>query len=344
MSKDGPAPAGKLSPQRIFLGAAVLLSCMLIVLMALVSFLQRDGGAAVAGPLRLADIPFDGARAFEHLKQLCALGPRPSASPGMAAQQKMLAAYFQNLGGRVEFQQFRERHPVDGSELPLANLLVQWHPQSKERILLCAHYDTLPLPMRDPVNPRGIFVGANDNASGVAVLMELGRQMAKADGQYGVDFLLFDGEEFIFTEQHRFFRGSEYFARDYVRNPPPYHYRRAVLLDMVGTANLKLYQESNSMSWRDTRPLVEEIWATAARLGVREFIPRVGGGIRDDHLALLNTAKIPACDIIDQDYMGPGQPWHTQRDTPERCSALSLAKVGWVLAEWLKTAREGKQE
>ncbi len=156
----------------------------------------------------------------------------------------------------------------------MANILVHWHPQSTTRILLCAHYDTLPFPLRDKENPQGPFVGANDNASGVAVLMELARDMPTLRTKYGIDFLLLDGEEFIFNEQDRFFLGSEYFAREYVKAKPPYRYRWGVLLDMVGDADLQIYQERNSMWWKDTRPLVEQIWATAARLGVREFVAK----------------------------------------------------------------------
>jgi len=104
-------------------------------------------------------------------------------------------------------------------------------------------------------------------------------------------------------------------------------------LDMVGDADLQIYQERQSVAWRDTRPLVNEIWATAARLGVDEFVPRARHVVRDDHMALRNTAKIPTCDIIDFDYPA----WHTEADTPRRCSGSSLAKVGWVVYEWLKS-------
>lgn len=302
-----------------------------------VAFLYQrwSGEAHAASRLRLEDIPFDGQRAYEDLKRLCALGPRPSGSAGMRAQQQLLREHFAGLGAQVRFQEFTGRHPVDGSPVPMANLIVTWHPQSRERVLLCAHYDTLPLPMLDPVDPRGVFVGANDGASGTAVLMELGREMAGLRPRLGVDFVFFDGEEFIFSEQHPYFLGSEYFARQYRDNPPPYRYRWAVLLDMVGDADLQIYQEQNSMWWRDSRPLVLDIWAVARRLGVREFIPRIKHEIRDDHLALHNTAGIPACVIIDFDYPA----WHTRRDTPDQCSPLSLAKVGWVIRQWLERAK-----
>jgi len=258
----------------------------------------------------------------------------------MEAQQKLLADHFEKLGAKVEFQRFRAKHPSGQGEVPMANLIVRWNPDRKERILLCAHYDTLPYPMRDPVDRQGVFVGANDGGSGVALLMELGREIAQGadstlrDAPVGIDFVFFDGEEYIFDERDEFFLGSSHFAREYVRSKPPYRYRWGVLLDMVGDRDLQIFEEQHSVRWRDTRPLVGQIWGTAARLGVRDFIPAMKYDIRDDHVPLHDIGKIPVCDIIDFDYPA----WHTRADTVEQCSALSLAKVGWVLQEWLKTA------
>jgi len=253
----------------------------------------------------------------------------------METQQKLLAAHFQKLGGQVEFQRFRVPHPQTGVAVPMANIVVHWHPKSTTRILLCAHYDTLPYPLMDRENPHGTFVGANDNASGVAVLLELARDMPTLPAKYGIDFLLLDGEEFIFSQQDRFFLGSEYFAREYVKNKPRYQYRWGVLLDMVGDADLQIYEERNSVFWKDTRGLVAEIWGTAARLGVRDFVAKPKHEMEDDHVMLHEVGHIPCIDVIDFDY----PPWHTQGDTPDKCSPLSLAKVGWVLREWLKTVK-----
>ena len=332
MRRNEQKPTRGASGQKAFLAVVAVGACLVLGYSLLLGDRGPNGDAEAGdSAFRVEDIPFNGERAYEYLKQVCAIGRRPSGSPGMRAQQKLLAAHFEKLGAQVEYQRFRARHPIDGSAVPMANLIVHWHPESKQRILLCAHYDTLPYPMLDRRNPRGTFVGANDGASGVAVLMELGNEMPKLSCKYGVDFAFFDAEEFIFSERDRFFLGSEHFARVYLANPPPYRYRWGVLLDMVGDADLQIYQERYSMSWRDSRPLVEEIWATARRLGVKEFIPRKKHAIRDAHLAL-HAAKIPACDVIDYDY----PPWHTEDDVPERCSALSLAKVGWVIREWLK--------
>lgn len=329
--------------QKIFQPGRTLVAAALLFASGLAAwwFLSDSGrqGRALAGEssLKLEDIPFNGARAYEYLKQLCQIGPRPSGSAGMAAQQKLLAEHFKKLGGQVEFQRFRARDPRDGSWVPMANILVRWNPDNQQRILLCAHYDTLPFPLLDPENPRGRFVGANDNASGVAILMELAHDMPELKCNYGVDFLLLDGEEYVFNagDERNMYLGSNYFARVYAKSRPKARYRWGVLLDMVGDADLSLPQEGWSMDWRDTRPLVNEIWATAARLGVREFVAQRGQAIDDDHINLHSIGRIPCIDIIDFTYSA----WHTQGDVPERCSPLSLAKVGWVIREWLKTTK-----
>jgi hypothetical protein len=163
--------------------------------------------------------------------------------------------------------------------------------------------------------------------------MEMARHIPELGGSLGVDFVLFDGEEFVFGDRDEYFLGSTHFARDYAAIPPAGAYRWAVLLDMVADADLKILEEMNSMRWPEARPLVEAIWGTAKRLGVREFVARRGPEVRDDHLPLHDIAGIPACDIIDFEFPA----WHTRADAPEQCSALSLAKVGWVIHEWLKT-------
>jgi len=295
-----------------------------------------------ATKLKEADIPFGGERAYQVLKEICAIGPRVAGSEGMRRQQVLLKAHFEKLGGRVTLQEFSARNPLDGKPVKLANLIAEWHPERKERILLCAHYDTRPFPDQDPINPRGIFVGANDGASGVAVLCELAYSMRELKTNYGVDFVLFDAEELIYdTQRDPYFLGSEHFAREYVANPPGHRYRCGVLLDMVGDAQLQLYQEINSLRTAEQKQIVNDIWGVARSLGVREFIARTGHEVRDDHLALNDIARIPSIDIIDFDYptaRGPAY-WHTTQDVPEKCSALSLAKVGWVIKTWLERVK-----
>jgi hypothetical protein len=294
--------------------------------------------------LTLADIPFNGERAYATLKEICAIGPRIGGSEGMARQQAYLKDRFERAGGKVVMQEFDVRHPQDGSRVKLANMIVRWHPEKLDRILLCAHYDTRPYPDQDPdfAKRRDTFLGANDGASGAALMCELAEQMPKLASKYGVDFVLFDGEELVYdADRDPYFLGSEHFAREYVANPPAHRYRWGVLVDMIADAELQIFREENSMTWPETRPLVLDIWNTARQLGVKEFINVNRHVIRDDHLALRNIAKIPTCDIIDFDYprLKGESYWHTTKDVPENCSALSLAKVGWVLTEWLKRVK-----
>jgi len=298
---------------------------------------ERQPVAALAQPA------FDGARAYGHLQAICQLGARFSGSPGMRRQQELLTKHFTNLGGQVSMQPISANlDRRTGRPVPMANMVVVWRPESIERILLCAHYDTRPLPDQDPdpqMRRNGVFVGANDGASGVAVLMELARHIQAAPGGMGVDFVLFDAEEYVFDDRlDNYFLGSRHFAQQYRRNPPPQKYVVGVLLDMVGDARLSVYQEANSARWPDTRPIVKEIWDTAENLGVREFIPRIGYEVRDDHLPLHEIARIPVCDVIDFQYPDrTNRHWHTMSDAPENCSGESLGKVGNVILTWLQT-------
>jgi glutaminyl-peptide cyclotransferase len=315
---------------------------------ALVGFALWNNGSlawsqrAADSKLALADIPFDGERAYGYLKQICAIGPRVSGSEGMQKQQELLKTHFESLGGRVSLQSFDARHPETGGRVPMANMLVQWHPEKKERILLCCHYDTRPFPDEDPVNPKGLFVGANDGASGAALFMELAHEMSKLKCRYGVDFVLFDGEELVYDgRRDPYFLGSEHFARDYAANPPVHKYKFGVLVDMIGDAQLQIFREVNSMRTIPTRQLVGDIWGVARDLGVKEFVAVTRYEVRDDHLALNNIARIPTIDIIDFEYpRARGENyWHTTKDVPENCSALSLAKVGWVVKTWLERVK-----
>jgi glutaminyl-peptide cyclotransferase len=277
---------------------------------------------------------FSGSAAMEHLETICRLGPRPSGSEAMRQQRKLLAAHFRAAGARVTGQAFEVRDPRTGQPVHMENLIVSWHPDRTERILIGAHYDTRPYPDRDPVDPQGIFLGANDGASGVALLMELGRFMTDLEGS-GVDFVLFDAEEYVVGPRDPYFLGSTFFARHYAaarRADQGPHYRCGVIVDMVADRDLMIWQERKSISWPDTRPVVESIWAVAARLGVKEFVSQPRHEVEDDHVPLRMIGRIPTCDIIDFDYPA----WHTTHDTPAQCSGESLAAVGKVLLAWLR--------
>jgi hypothetical protein len=297
-----------------------------IALILVLSGLPASSAVAQAPPT------FDGKRAFADLEAICRIGRRVSGTDGMALQQQMLVDHFTQLGATCGFQEFDIPHPETGEAVRLKNLIVTWHPETKDRVLLCCHYDTRPFPDREllPLNRRAVFLGANDGASGVAFLMELGRHMKEIKPRYGVDFVFFDAEELIFdANRDKYFHGSTYFASQYAKNPPAHRYVAGVLFDMIGDKDLKIYYEVNSL--RYAREVTESIWAAAARLGSRTFVARRRHEVSDDHIPLNEIAKIPTADLIDFDYPY----WHTRNDLPSNCSGESLAAVGKVIIEWL---------
>lgn len=294
----------------------------------------------------IAQENLDGQFAFQVLEKMCEIGPRVSGTAAMTTQQEFLAKHFESLGATIGWQPFQGMHPVNQTPVEFRNLLVQFHPDRQARILLACHYDTRPFPDLDRTNPTGTFLGANDGASGVGLLCELGKFMPELQSDYGVDFVFFDAEEFVFQNgRDPYFLGSTHFANQYIATPPPWRYVAGVLVDMVGDKDLNIYLEINS--WKDAREIARQIWDVAQRMDVKEFIPRTRHEVRDDHLPLINIAKIPTCNVIDFDYPSPSDTrknryWHTTEDTPDKCSAESLAKVGNVLLAWLREVRMKK--
>jgi len=272
-------------------------------------------------------------RAFGYLTKICEIGPRISGTEGIERQQQLILEHFTALKAEARFQPFDATHPVTGKPVRMKNMIVSWDPAAKKRVLLACHYDTRPHADRD-ANPRlaktGVFLGANDGASGVALFMELAHHMGQIKPSYGVDFVFFDGEELVYGERDRYFLGSEHFARDYRDRPPEHRYVCGVLVDMIGDKNLAVYEEINSLEFAPE--VTQSIWKTAKRLGVTEFVATPKHYVLDDHLKLNRIAHIPTCDIIDFDYPH----WHTTGDVPAACSGASLAKVGRVLLAWLE--------
>jgi len=198
-SKHAPPPRRP----RLWIGALAAGICLLLGIV----ILNNPSAWSQRPPpsnLTLQNIPFDGERAFEHLKAICDLGPRVSATQQMLEQQKYLQAHFEKCGGKVILQEFEVRHPGNGAKVPMVNMIVKWHPEKTERILLCTHYDTRPFADEDPnrslQRKPGVFLGANDGASGAALFCEMAEKMKDLPCKYGVDFVLFDGEEFIFDK------------------------------------------------------------------------------------------------------------------------------------------------
>ncbi|MDA7950677.1 MAG: M28 family peptidase [Pirellulaceae bacterium] len=316
------------------------------------SFIGCSDTPANGSPVASLDTKFNAKRSYDFLKEICDLGPRISGTEAMKKQQKRLEEHFTKLGGVVRRQEYKIKSPETGEPIPLTNMVVSWHPDKKERILLGAHYDTRPYADEDPdiqaARKLGGLIGANDGASGVAFFMEMAYHMSDLKGNYGVDFVLFDAEEYIFDKERDrglLCYGSKHFAADYVMNPPKdYEYKLVVIVDMIADKNLQLYYETNSLRKKTSREAMYGIWKIAKDLKIKEFYRVEQHEVIDDHLSFIDQG-IPAIDIIDFDYPHPSIPyeqqyWHTTKDIPENCSGESLAKVGTVLLKWLEVYKQ----
>jgi len=283
-------------------------------------------------------VAFDPKRAMGYLEEICKLGPRISGTEEMKKQQELIEKHFKDLDAKVVYQKFSARQVSRRQPTDMANLIVSWNPDRERRVIFCSHYDTRPIADQED-NRRNWtkpFVSANDGGSGVALLMELGHHMKALDTKVGVDFVFFDGEEYIFdpsrTGGDHYFFGSDHFASEYKKSKGKTKYVAAILLDMIAGKEISFPAEANSFV--KAGALVDDVWNVAKELKVKAFVERWGPEVQDDHLALLR-ADIPAIDIIDFSYPH----WHKLSDTPENCSGESMAQVARVLSVWVQRVK-----
>lgn len=315
----------------LWLGIPITLGVIAAIALPLIQKGRRamDDDAPTTEPKPAA---INGDRAFGYLKQIVAIGPRPAGSEANARQRKLVADHFKARGAEVREQGFRGQDPATGQAVRMVNLIGSWFPERSDRVVITAHYDTRPFPDQETdFNLRRTpFLGANDCASGVALLMEIANHLKTMPTPWGVDLVLLDGEELVYDRDGEYFLGSKAFARAYKnrRDKSKSRYVAGLVLDMVGGQNMTIKREPYSLKLAPK--LVASVWGVADRLGVKEFTREIGREVLDDHLPL-NDAGIPTIDIIDFDYPF----WHTAGDTPEHCSAASLAAVGRVVTAWL---------
>lgn len=270
-------------------------------------------------PVAVATPAFDASRAMGYLKSQMAMGPRYAGTSGHSAMRTFLRKHFEALHFEVEEQRFTIIK--DNEDLSFANILVRQKDEKRPRTILAAHWDTRPFSDQDPLPEfrSTPLPGANDGASGVAVLMELANAFAKQAPQTAWEIVLFDGEDFGRSTQGMFL-GSRHFASVLSKAD----YKEGILIDMIGDKNLNILMEQNSLHYAPD--LVKRVWERAKELNLSAFVDRAGYTISDDHLPL-NEAGIPCIDIIDFDYPY----WHTTEDTTDKVSAESLSIVGKLL-------------
>lgn len=266
---------------------------------------------------------FDGERALNDIEQQLSFGPRIPGSQGHAKVIEYISLELEQAGWTVEVQN------AEWMGIDIKNIISRRESKeneagdpAREWLILGAHYDTRMFADNDPDpgNHREPVPGANDGASGVAVLLELARVLPP-DMPMELWLVFFDAEDNGRIPGWDWILGSRAFVSGLDGMPDG-----AVIVDMIGDADLNLYFERSS-----DQALSQAIWNKAAELGYEQFIPSIRHHIIDDHTPFLE-AGIPAIDIIDFDYPY----WHTTEDTLDKVSAESLGAVGRTLQEWLK--------
>ena len=281
-------------------GASVLIA-VTVVVSACLHAAQSSGPPA-----------FDGARAFEHLRQIVAIGPRAAGSQGAELTRLYITQQLSIVGLTAEEQPFVAQTPL--GTVRMSNVRATIPGPGTGRLIIGGHYDT-------KLFREFTFVGANDGGSSTAFLLELARSLKARANPMTIELLFLDGEESTGDwtgNDHTY--GSRYYVDTARKAETLKDIRAFILVDMIGDRDLLLKRESRSTAW-----LTDIIWATAKQLKRGEFSDE-STPIDDDHLPFLE-AGIPAVDLIDLDYPH----WHTGTDTIDKVSAASLDAVAQVL-------------
>ena len=272
------------------------------------------GMLAAASLSAQAPATFDSSKAWEHLRQQVAIGPRPSGSPGNLKNREYIKTTLAGFGITTVEQPFEATTPI--GQIKMANLIATIPGQRPDRIVLASHFDT-------KLFREFRFVGASDGASSTAALLELGRVLkARPQLPFTIELLFLDGEEATGEWQGT---DNTYGSRHYVaaagKAGTLKSIRTLILLDMIGDRQLNMRREQNSTPW-----LTDIIWSTAKKLGHGAQFLDERTPIEDDHIPFLK-AGVPAVDLIDLDYPA----WHTAQDTLDNVAARSLQIVGDVV-------------
>lgn len=305
---------------------------------------QKQSSAKAADTIALAPCPaFQSDSAMQYVEDQCAFGPRLPESEASALCGDYIIEKFEKFGTQVR-EQIADVTIYDGSKVSARNIIASINPENPDRILLCAHWDCRPWADHDPNpdNHHTPVMGANDGASGVAVMLEIARVLQQQPVKLGIDFVCFDVEDMGTPEwaeedydsgRETWCLGSKVWAEEARNNQ--YSARYGILMDMVGGRGCTFSKELISQEYAG--PIVDLIWKLAGQLGYRHYFPmRDGGYLMDDHVNVNLVAGIPCLDIVPHFTEGPssfGPTWHTVQDTPENIDPNVLNAVGQTLVQ-----------
>lgn len=283
---------------------------------------------------------FNADSAYGYIKQQLAFGPRVPGSAGHRACGQWLESTLRRSGADTVIAQRADVRAFNGDKLPLHNIIARYNPGAGKRVLLVAHWDTRPWADADAdeANHDRPIPGANDGASGVAVLLEIARNFALRQPAAGVDIFLTDAEDYGSSgtgDDESWCLGTQHFMANLPYTPaemPEF----AIVLDMVGGRGAVFKREYFSEQY--ARPYVDKVWQAAARLGYGDRFANVSGpGIIDDHLFVMRGG-IPAIDIVECENAATGSfppQWHTMADDIDAIDPATLQAVGTTVLDLL---------
>jgi hypothetical protein len=281
---------------------------------------------------------FDEDHAFSYLVAQCDFGPRNPGSDGYYACLDYLITELDQSANEIILQDFSYQERRYNKQYNLENIIARFNPDSEFQTVISSHWDTRPWADQEDLRQDRDqpIIGANDGASGVAILLELAKIMGENPPPIGVNLVFFDGEDLgIPGENETYCQGSRFFAK----NLPIPRPDEAINLDMVGDKQLVLPIERYSLEYHPK--LVRHLWDRAKDMGLDAFIGRVDYAIYDDHVRLNEIAGIPSIDIIDFKYPNSyANFWHTLNDIPENCSEESLGQVGALMVDYIYNREE----
>jgi len=282
--------------------------------------------------------PFPKANAdslFQYVADQVAFGPRVPNTESHRKAADWFVEKFQSFGAEVQVQEF-QANVYDGTRVNLKNIIASFNPSQKKRILLAAHWDTRPFADRDADDAYAPIDGANDGGSGVAVLLEIARIIGEQPPGVGVDFILFDGEDWGEHAEEAQVQtpdgldtwwalGSQHWSKN--KHKANYTAFYGILLDMVGAPNARFLYDS--VSKENAGRILDDVWSIAHELGYQSYFKKQDGfgPIIDDHVYVNQYALIPMIDIIDFQNGTFTPAWHTQNDNLENISKETLSAV-----------------
>lgn len=284
---------------------------------------------------------FNADSAYHYVQRQADFGPRVPNTAAHRACGEYLAEKLESFGAKV-YNQRMDLVAYDNTILKARNIIGAYNPDSRKRVLLCAHWDSRPYADQetDASRHQTPILGVNDGASGVGVLLEVARQLQQQAPAIGIDIIFFDAEDYGIPsfykgtyKQDTWCLGSQYWGR--VPHVDGYNARYGILLDMVGGRNATFYKEP--FSERTAGKQVKKIWDAAHKLGFGSFFPQTAGGeVTDDHVYVYGLRQIPCVDIIHYNPQGDtgfGDFWHTTNDTMEVIDRATLNAVGQTVLE-----------